>query len=159
MTTPHAPVPPTPGGPTHGEGFAADDFALDAALRLEDLVHRETMQELCKSFFALFGIPVRIYSGEGTLLADVAGEQEICAYVNTLLRGRAACGTTVSAAKSADPGPQGDVVHPCFTGAAYRIIAIEYEKRRVGRIVLGPFLPAGAEPRKTRRPGNSAGKL
>jgi signal transduction histidine kinase len=122
--------------------FAADDLALDGRLRLEDLVKREALTELCTSFYALFGIPVRIYSAEGALLSDVYVEQEVCAYVNTLLKGRAACAATVTGAKSAEPGPTGDVIHPCFTGAAYRIIAIEYEARRIGRLVIGPFLPA-----------------
>jgi two-component system sensor histidine kinase BarA len=123
------------------QSFGAEDFALDGKLRLEDLVKREALEELCRSFFALFGIPVRIYSNEGTLLADMNKEQEICAYVNTLFKGRAACGATVSAAKSMDPGGTGDVMHPCFTGAAYRIIALDYEGRRIGRLVIGPFLP------------------
>ena len=128
---------------TAGPAFAADDFALDGKLRLDDLVNRGALEELCKSFLSLFGVPVRIYSADGTLLADASIEQDICAYVNTLLKGRAACGVTVSGAKSAGPGPTGDVLHPCFTGAAYRIIALEYDKRRIGRFVIGPFLPLG----------------
>ncbi len=115
---------------------------LDAVLRLEDLVDREALDELCKSFHALFGIAVRIYSADGALLADASTEQEICAYVNTAAEGRKACGSTVSAVKQHDPGDDGDVVHPCFTGAAYRIIGIRYEGRRIGRLIIGPFLPA-----------------
>jgi signal transduction histidine kinase len=122
--------------------FAADDVGLDGKLRLEDLVKREALTELCTSFHALFGIPVRIYSADGALLSDVYVEQEVCAYVNTLLKGRAACSATVTAVKSTEPGPSGDAIHPCFTGAAYRIIGIDYESRRIGRLVIGPFLPA-----------------
>ena len=122
--------------------FAADDLALDGKLRFEDLVKREALTELCTSFHALFGIPVRIYSADGALLADVSVEHEVCGYVNTLLRGRGACAATVTAAKSTEPGPSGDAVHPCFTGAAYRIIGIDYEGRHIGRLVIGPFLPA-----------------
>ena len=33
-------------------------------------------------------------------------------------------------------------MHPCFTGAVYRVIAIDYEGRQIGRLILGPFLPA-----------------
>jgi two-component system sensor histidine kinase BarA len=123
--------------------FAPDDAAFDGKLRLDDLVKREALTELCTSFFALFGIPVRIYSAEGALLSDVYVEQEACAYINTLLKGRAACASTVSAVKGLEPGPSGDATHPCFSGAAYRIVAIEYEGRRIGRLVIGPFLPAG----------------
>jgi len=122
--------------------FAPDDVAFDGKLRLEELVNRDALTELCTSFHALFGIPIRIYSAEGPLLSGVYVEQEVCAYVNTLLKGRAACATTVSAAKGMDPGPSGDSTLPCFTGAAYRIIGIEYEGRRIGRLVIGPFLPA-----------------
>lgn len=119
--------------------------ALDAVLRLEDLVDREALDELCKSFHALFGIAVRIYSAEGALLSDASTEQEVCTYVNGTVEGRKACGATVSAVKQHDPGDEGDVVHPCFTGATYRIIAIRYEGRRIGRLIIGPFLPAATQ--------------
>jgi signal transduction histidine kinase len=76
------------------------------------------------------------------MLADASAEQDICAYVNTTVEGRKACGSTVSAVKLRDPGEEGDVLHPCFTGAAYRIIAIRYEGRKIGRLIIGPFLPA-----------------
>jgi len=118
------------------------DANLDGRLRLEELVHREALGELCKSFYDLFGIPVRIYSSEGLLLADESKGQTICAYVNSSARGRAACATIVDAVKRADPGEKGDVVHPCFTGAAYRVIAIDYEGRQIGRLIVGPYLPA-----------------
>jgi signal transduction histidine kinase len=122
--------------------ISADDLVLDGRIRLEDLVDREGLDELCKSFLALFGIPVRIYSSEGALLADAAGEQELCAYVNTTPLGRNACATTVGAVKLREPGDAGDVLHPCFTGAAYRILSLEYDGRRVGRLIVGPFMPA-----------------
>jgi two-component system sensor histidine kinase BarA len=121
---------------------AVEDLLLDGRLRLEDLVDREGLDELCKSFVALFGIPVRIYSSDGGLLADASGDQhEICAYVNTLPAGRRACAGTVGAVKARDPSDTGDVVHPCFTGAQYRILALDYDGRRVGRLIVGPFLP------------------
>jgi signal transduction histidine kinase len=121
---------------------SAFDLVLDARVRLEDLVDREGLDELCKSFVTLFGIPVRIYSSDGALLADVTNEQELCAYVNTTGEGRKACAATVAGVKSHDPGEAGDAVHPCFTGAAYRILALQYDGRRVGRLIVGPFLPA-----------------
>jgi two-component system, NarL family, sensor histidine kinase BarA len=125
-----------------GPVFAPDDVAFDGKLRLEDLVNRDALTELCTSFHALFGIPVRIYSADGPLLSGVYVEHEACTYINTLMKGRAACAATVSAAKGMDPGPSGDAGLPCFSGAAYRIIGIEYEGRRIGRLVIGPFLPA-----------------
>ncbi len=102
--------------------ISADDLVLDGRIRLEDLVDREGLDELCKSLLALFGIPVRIYSSDGALLADAAGEQELCAYVNTTAQGRNACAATVGAVKVREPGDVSDVLHPCFTGAAYRIL-------------------------------------
>ncbi len=118
-----------------------EDVLLDGRVRIEDLVDREGLDELCKSFHALFGIPVRIYSSDGALLADAAGEQELCAYVNTTLGGRKACSSVVGAVRAHEPGEGGDVVHPCFTGATYRIQSIDYDGRRVGRLIVGPFLP------------------
>jgi len=127
-----------------------EDLVFDGRIRLEDLVGREGLDELCKSFVTLFGIPVRIYSSDGALLADAGAEHELCGYVNTLPEGRRACAATVGGVRSQDPGESGDVTRPCFTGAVYRVMAIEYDARRVGRLIVGPFLPSTlAEPPPT----------
>jgi signal transduction histidine kinase len=118
-----------------------DDLVLHGRVRLEDLVDREGLDELCQTFVTLFGIPVRIYSSEGSLLGGVAGEQDLCSYVNTTPQGRKACGAIVGAVKAREPDGTGDVVTQCFTGAAYRTLALEYDGRRVGRLIVGPFLP------------------
>jgi signal transduction histidine kinase len=119
------------------------DVVGDAPIALEDVVDREALADLCKSIHGLFGIAVRVYSSEGALLANVAEELEVCRFINEVSGSRAACGSTVSAAKGVDPGDAREITHPCFTGLAYRIISLEHEGRRVGRIVLGPFAPAG----------------
>jgi two-component system, NarL family, sensor histidine kinase BarA len=119
------------------------DVVGDAAIALEDVIDREALEDLCKSVHALFGIGIRVYSSQGALLANVANELGICRYVNEIAGSRVACGSTVTGAKSVDPGTAGEITHPCFTGLAYRIISLEHEGRRVGRIVLGPYAPAG----------------
>ena len=125
---------------TQGPQSHAD--LLDARLRLEDLIDRDALDELCQSFYALFGIPVRIYTESGALFADASSEHEICNYVNTLGAGRAACGATVGSVKMTEPPNDGAMTHPCFTGNAYRIVSIDYDGRRVGRLIIGPYLPA-----------------
>jgi two-component system, NarL family, sensor histidine kinase BarA len=119
-----------------------DAIALDQTLRLEDLINREALTEMLRSFYALFGIPLRIYSGENLLLGDAGKEHEVCTYVNTLMKGRAACSKTVGEVKGLDAGEAGDALQSCFTGAHYRVVAIEYDGRRIGRLIVGPYLPA-----------------
>ena len=119
-------------------------LTLGHGVRLSDLVDRAAIGELSRSFFSLFGIPLRIFTEEGTLLADAAAEQELCRYLNTLPNGRAACAKTVSLVKRILP--DGDAVsHPCFTGAKYLVVPIEYDHRRLGRVVIGPYLPLDVE--------------
>lgn len=116
--------------------------SLGEISRLEDVVDREALGEVCRSFHDLFGISIRVLSRDGSLLADVHEEQTVCAYVNTLPDGRQSCARTVSTVKGLVP-EDGEVVHHCFTGAVYRVVPIEYQGRRVGRFVIGPYLPAG----------------
>jgi two-component system sensor histidine kinase BarA len=123
--------------------MSAFDVVGDVAVRIEDVVDRDALAEMCRSIQSLFGIGVRVYSSEGALLTNVASELDVCGIVNESSQGRAACGSTVSAAKSVDPGDEGDIVHQCFTGLSYRIVSLDYETHRVGRIVLGPYAPAG----------------
>jgi two-component system sensor histidine kinase BarA len=120
---------------------AIDDLLFDERVHVEDMVDREGLEELCRSFQTLFGIPIRIYSTEGALVADAVAEQELCAYVNTTPDGRKACESLVSTVKAREAGETGDVVQACFTGANYRILALEYDGRRIGRLIVGPFLP------------------
>jgi len=117
------------------------ELSIDGRLRLEDLVDRGGLTELTKSFFILFGIAVRIYSNEGMLLADASAEHEVCGYVNSVASGRKACMEVVRSVRSATPGDSGDLVHPCFTGNAYRVISLEYDSRPIGRLILGPYAP------------------
>ena len=108
-------------------------------VRLEELVDRKALNELCASVYDLFGIPIRVYSEAGTLMADANREHELCSYINTFLPGRSACAQTVLGAKSVDPPLGGESTHPCFSGQEYRIVSIEYDARQVGRIILGPY--------------------
>jgi signal transduction histidine kinase len=52
--------------------------------------------------------------------------------------------------RAQDPGESGDASRPCFTGATYRVMALEYDGRRVGRLIVGPFVPGSlSEPPPT----------
>ncbi len=117
------------------------ELELAEVARLEDIVDRRALGEVCRSFFELFSISLRVFTRDGTMLADAHEEREICRYVNSLGDGRRACSTLVSEVKRTDP-VDGPVVHPCFTGAEYRIVPIVYQGQRLGRFVLGPYLPA-----------------
>ena len=123
------------------DALSAGSLELGEVARLEEVVDRRALGEVCRSFFELFSIPVRVFSSEGALLADAHEEQEICRYVNTLGHGRRACSKLVSEVKGIDP-EAGAVTHPCFTGAEYRIVPIVYQGRRLGRFVVGPYMPA-----------------
>jgi two-component system sensor histidine kinase BarA len=108
---------------------------------LEDLIDRDSLREVCRSFFDLFGLSIRVFSARGALLANVHEERSICRYINALPEGRRACASTVGEVQVIVPKHQ-TVVHPCFTGAVYHVVPIVYDDRQLGRIVLGPFLPA-----------------
>jgi two-component system sensor histidine kinase BarA len=119
---------------------SGEDLMLADVARLEDIVDRGALAEVCRSFFELFSLPIRVFSRDGTLLSDVHEEQAICRYVNTLPQGRTACSKLVGEVRRIDP-EDGPVEHPCFTGASYRIVPIVYQGRRLGRFVVGPYVP------------------
>ena len=120
-----------------------DDLG-DARVRLDELIDREGPTALSASVFALFGLSVRVDTSANVLLADASREHAICAYMGSLMHARSLCGSTVSAAKAREP--EGDeTTHPCFTGNVYRIVGIDYDGRRIGRFILGPYLPAAVK--------------
>lgn len=116
-------------------------FEVEQDFTLEDLLERDAVVEICKSVFSLFGIPVRVISAGGTVYGELRLEHELCALVNTIPAARLKCGQTVDGVKlsAADEAE----VHACFTGLVYQILPVVYETRVFGRVVLGPFAPAG----------------
>jgi signal transduction histidine kinase len=118
-------------------------LTLGTDVRLQDLVDHEALRDMVRSFHVLFGISLRIFSSDGLLLAESVTGQEICHYMGTLENGLRTCMATVSKARTIEPAARGkEVTHPCFTGAQYRIFSIDYDNRKLGKAVLGPFLPS-----------------
>jgi two-component system, NarL family, sensor histidine kinase BarA len=124
-----------------------DELTLGGAMNLEDLVSRDGLAEVIKSANELFGVPIRVFTEDGKLLADAADSIELYAYLNTSRAGRAALSEVVAAVKALAPGPDGEAQYQCVTGALYRVAAIVYDSRQIGRMILGPFSPdTSAEP-------------
>jgi signal transduction histidine kinase len=119
----------------------AGDILLGDVVRLEDVLSRDSVSSVAKSFFSLFGLPVRVISHEGDLLADVHRDQPLCSYLNTSSNGAEQCAATVSAVRDIEPDGS-TIVHPCFTGAVYRIVPLVYQGRPIGRFIVGPYVPS-----------------
>jgi two-component system sensor histidine kinase BarA len=118
-----------------------DDLTLGGDMSLEDLVSRDGLAEVIKSANELFGVPIRVFTEDGKLLADAADSIELYAYLNTSRAGRAALSEVVAAVKALVPGLEGEAHYTCVTGALYRVAAIVYDSRQIGRMILGPFSP------------------
>ena len=118
-----------------------DELTLGGDMSLEELVSRDGLAEVIKSANELFGVPIRVFTEDGKLLADAADSIEIYAYLNTSRAGRAALSEVVAAVKALAPGPDGEANYTCVTGALYRVAGIVYDSRQIGRMILGPFLP------------------
>ena len=124
-----------------------DQLTLGGDMSLEELVSRDGLAEVIKSANELFGVPIRVFTEDGKLLADAADSIELYAYLNTSRAGRAALSEVVAAVKALAPGPDGEAHYTCVTGALYRVAAIVYDSRQIGRMILGPFSPdPNAEP-------------
>jgi two-component system sensor histidine kinase BarA len=122
-------------------GRSFEDLTMGKGAGLEELVDRDALGELVKSFFELFRVPLHIYSEAGTLLADAGETSPLYGYLNGFRKVRSALQEVVSRVRALDPGADGDVEYRCITGAVYRVTAITYDARQVGRLILGPFVP------------------
>ncbi len=123
-----------------------DELTLGNSVGLEDLVSRDGLTEMVKSASELFAIPIRVFAHDGKLLADAAESVELYAYLNTSRAGRAALSEVVAAVKALTPGPDGEADYDCVTGARYRVAAIVYDSRQIGRMIFGPFAAEASEP-------------
>ena len=124
-----------------------DELTLGHGVTLEDLIDRDALGEMVKSFYDLFGVPLRIFSEEGKLLGDAAEQNALYTFLNTVRAGRAAMADVAGKVKNLTLGEDGMASYLCPTGERYRVAAIQYDGKRIGRMILGPFVtPAQVEP-------------
>ena len=117
-----------------------DELTLGHGVSLEDLVDRDALGEMVKSFYELFNVPLRIFSEEGKLLGDAADQIPLYAFLNSVKAGRAALSDVAGKVKNLPLAEDGMASYPCPTGESYLVAAIQYDGKRIGRMILGPFL-------------------
>jgi signal transduction histidine kinase len=118
-----------------------EELTVGSGARLEELVDRESLTQLATSFADLSGVGIRVFDAEGKLLADASLQIELLTYLSTLRQAKSAVESTVTAVKNLDPGPAGQASIDGVSGGRYRVVALEHDGRRVGRIVFGPYFP------------------
>ncbi len=124
-----------------------DELTLGHGVGLEDLIDRDALSEMVKSFYELLGVPLRIFSEDGKLLADAADQNPLYAYLNSAKAGRVALSDIAGKVKNLALGEDGLASYPCPTGESYVVAAIQYDGKRMGRMILGPFVsPSDAVP-------------
>ena len=117
-----------------------DELTLGHGVSLEDLIDRDALDEMVKSFYDLFGVPLRIVSEEGKLLGDATDQIPLYAFLNTVRAGRAALSEVAGKVKNIALAEDGMASYACATGEHYRVAAIQYDGKRIGRMILGPFV-------------------
>lgn len=124
-----------------------DELTLGHGVSLEDLVARDALGEMVKSFYDLFGVPLRIFSEEGKLLGDAADQIPLYTLLNSVKAGRAVLSDVVGKVKNLALDEDGLGSYPCSTGERYRVAAIQYDGKRIGRMIFGPYVaPEQDEP-------------
>jgi len=119
-----------------------DPFAANVGLR--ELLDVSSLEGVLSSFYALFQIPIRILDGEGRALAKNRKQPALSEYINGLPGGAERLSELYDTLKQREPDEDGQFSLTSFSGASYHVAAIAHDGRRIGRVVLGPFLMPGA---------------
>ncbi|HWZ92159.1 MAG TPA: ATP-binding protein [Polyangiaceae bacterium] len=119
-----------------------DELTLGHGVSLEDLIDRDALGEMIRSFYDLFGVPLRIFSEEGKLLGDAAEPIPLYAFLNSVKAGRNALQDVAGKVKALTLDDDGAASYQCATGENYFVSAISYDGKRLGRMILGPFVSA-----------------
>jgi signal transduction histidine kinase len=122
---------------------------IEPALRfaLRELVDQATFGEVAASFSRLFDLPVRIFDADGNLLVEADVQNPLCRYLESFARVRSRCTVHRSRIKAFRPAAAEFGVDslPCFSGCDYAVTPVLHQTEVVGKIVIGPYLPAGLE--------------
>jgi hypothetical protein len=73
-----------------------EDLTMGRGARLEELVDRQSLQDLAKSLADLSGVGLRVFDAEGKLLSDASLKPDLFEYLSSLLRIRTELENVVS---------------------------------------------------------------
>jgi len=118
-----------------------EELTLGRGAKLAELVDRESLAELAKSLAELSSVGLRVFDADGVLLVDASLKLELVEYLSSMRRVRTELEKTVTHVKALDPGQLGHATLDCVSGGRYRVVVLEHDGRRVGRVVLGPYYP------------------
>lgn len=110
---------------------------------LEELTDGPALAELVRGVHSLFRLPVSVYS-EAALLVRAPQSSE---FYSWLLSHRELAQRTegfIHQLQHCDLGASGECLLHCFTGASFQAALVGHEGRRLGRVVVGPFVEIGA---------------
>lgn len=119
-------------------------IALAANFSLEELLDGPALVEVVHSFEALFGLPLRVYSSTGALLADAESTPALYGLLDRSAQGRRAVQEVVSRVRSSVPERGETHSVQGISGGSYLISAICHDGRVLGKVILGPYLDPSA---------------
>jgi two-component system, NarL family, sensor histidine kinase BarA len=112
---------------------------------LSDLVDSQTFGEVCRAFHALFDVAIRVFDEKNNLLVETESRHPLCRYLSRFEGGRSGCQRTRLSVKAGSADSR-EIEHiDCFCGLRYSIAPILDDRQVAGKLVLGPYLPAGVE--------------
>ncbi|MBN1946272.1 MAG: PocR ligand-binding domain-containing protein [Bradymonadales bacterium] len=120
-----------------------DELNLELTFSLADVAHkdRDLYREVCQSYFDLYGVAIKVFDDNGSILFEVPGPSALCQYCFKIPPCRQACIHLVNTIRRDLPPFQTVQKTTCFTGAEYRVAPIHYGTDVVGKVLFGPFLP------------------
>lgn len=122
-----------------------DELTQGTAFAIEDLISRAMLGELLQGVSTLFGLPIRLFSSAGVMLAEAsATNPRLYGYVSGRPKGRKAVIQAVEAVKALDPDDGIAFLEPRPPGLRYAVSAVKYDGRKIGKIVVGPFRASAA---------------
>jgi two-component system, NarL family, sensor histidine kinase BarA len=117
-----------------------DELTQGSAFSIEDFVSRSLLVELLEGASSLFRLPIRVFGGKGTLLAEgAAATPALYGLLSAKPKGQKVVIRAVELVKAAEPDTGVVFLQPCPPGLRYAVAAVKYDGRKIGRIVVGPF--------------------
>jgi two-component system, NarL family, sensor histidine kinase BarA len=115
-----------------------DELVIEQQFVLEEVIDRRTLPEFTESLEDLMGLPVRILTASGTILADTRQIPEPHRIIQGSTAGRLRLNQTISQVLAARPALGETLEVQCFSGATYFVVPIAHDGHMLGRSVLGP---------------------
>jgi signal transduction histidine kinase len=118
----------------------------EPTITLAEILDQDSLQRVCMTYARMHGTGIAVVDTRGQVLVDIPAQYPLCRRIGAHPAGSKICGAFDALIQSHDADASEEpIAKHCMCGLRYEILAIRHQGLALGRLVFGPYRPAGMD--------------